>query len=119
MNSPEGEIGGLIDGSHESCESRVSFQVFPALLDRASHVSMKKLPGWFGGSGSSRRRSKNDTLTCPRRVTRTYGWNWSAFDRSLLTRFALLHVVPPSNELSSSMSACMPSSSDAAYGARL
>src|SRR3954451_4335732 len=110
MNSPEPEIGGLIDGSQESCESRVSRHVCPALLDRARNVSMKKLPGWLGWSGSSRRRSKNDTSTWPRRVTRTYGWNWSAFDRSLLTFFGLLHVVPPSNELSSLMSACMPSS---------
>src|SRR5215217_1146330 len=119
MNSPDGEIGGLIDGSHESCETRVSRHVAPALLERARNVSMKKFPGWLGWSGSSRRRSKKLTFTWPRGVTRTYGWNWSAFDRSLFTRLGALQVAPPSNELSSLMSACMPSSSDAAYGARL
>src|SRR5215213_8076568 len=98
MNSPEVEIGGLMDGSHRSWDRRVSRHVPPPLPDRARNVSMKKFPEWFGGSGRSNRRSKNDTFTCPRRVTRTYGWNWSAFVTSWFTRLGSVHVAPPSPE---------------------
>src|SRR5215207_3861213 len=119
MNSPELEIGGLIEGSHESCESRVSLHVAPPLLERAMKLSMKKFPGCSGGSRRSRRRSKNDTLTWPRRVARTYGWNWSAFVPSWLTVAGTLHVRPRSYEAESLMSACMPSSSKAGNGAGL
>jgi hypothetical protein len=41
MNWPEPEIGGLIAGSQESCESRVSPHVAPSSFERASQVSMK------------------------------------------------------------------------------
>src|SRR5215211_1408182 len=119
MNSPEGEIGGLIDGSQESCERRVSFHVAPPSLERARRLLMKKFPGWSGASGASRRRSKNETLTCPLFVARTYGWNWSALVRSWLTRSGVLHHAPPSSEDVILMSACSPSSSDAGSGAGL
>src|SRR5215211_5747423 len=119
MNSPDGDSGGLIDGSHESCVSRVSVHVAPPLLERARKLSMKKFPGWMGGSGASRRRSKKNTSSCPRSVTRTYCWNWSALVRSLFTRFGAVHDVPPSSDAVILMSACNPSSSDAAYGAGL
>ena len=61
----------MIEGSHESWDTRVSCHGRPALFERARKVSMKKVPGWFGGAGWSRRRSKKDTLTCPFGVTRT------------------------------------------------
>src|SRR3954463_9425264 len=51
MNAPDPEIGGLIEGSHESCDTRVSPHVRPASFERARNVSMKKFPGWFGGGG--------------------------------------------------------------------
>src|SRR3954451_14800265 len=105
MNSPDGETGGLIEGSHESWDTRVSCHVRPTLFERARKVSMKKFPGWFGGAGWASPRSKKDTSTCPFGVTRTYGWNWSAFVVSWLTLAGALHVEPLSKELISLMSA--------------
>jgi len=111
MNSPDGDSGGLIVGSHESCVRRVSCQVAPPSFERASHVSMNVFPGWAGGRGRSSRRSKKDTSTWPLGVTRTYCWNWSAFVWSWLTRTGAVQVVPPSLETVSLTSACAPSSS--------
>src|SRR5215218_6970359 len=104
MNSPDGEIGGLIDGSHMSCESLVSFHVAPPSPDRARKLSMKKLSGSY-------RRSKKNTLSCPFFVARAYGWNWSALPVSWLTFVGALQVAPPSSDRVSLMSACMPSTS--------
>ena len=72
---------------------------------------MKKFPGWFGGSGRSSRRSKKDTLTCPLRRDPDVRLELVGVGDVLVDRVGVLHVVPPSSELMSLMSACMPSSS--------
>src|SRR6266566_7260276 len=70
MNSPDPEIGGLIDGSHIFWVTRMSDHVVPPSSDRERYVSMKKLSGSF-------RRSKYMMFTCPEAVIAICGWNWS------------------------------------------
>jgi hypothetical protein len=41
MNLPETEVGAFTAGSHICCETRVSPNVLPPSLERASQVSMK------------------------------------------------------------------------------
>src|SRR5215210_2278785 len=122
MNCPDPEIGGLIVGSHESWETRVSEKLLPASLERDSKVSMKKLPGWTTVAPSVRRassrRSKYATLIWPPELTATYGWNWSAFVESWFTFCGGNQLAPPSGERTIITSACMSSWSPACGASR-
>src|SRR5207248_7614889 len=98
MNWPDGEIGGLIRGSHIRWSTRTSFQVFPPSLDRERYSPRKKSFGSF-------RLSKYMTSSWPLGVTAIHGWNWSRFFLSWLTRIGPVYVLPPSVDLNITMSA--------------
>src|SRR4051794_27182522 len=99
MNCPEGEMGGLMRGSHMRWSTRVSFQVLPPSFERDRYSPRKK-------SFGSLRLSKYMTSTCPLGVTAIQGWNWSrSFLPSWFTRIGPVYVLPPSVDLNITMSA--------------
>src|SRR4051812_33664402 len=99
MNSPEGEIGGLMRGAPERWGTRGSGDVLPPAFEGGRGVSMKKLLG-------SRRRSKYMMSSWPRGVIASHGWNWSAVEvfGSWFTRTGPEYVWPPFVDLSMMMS---------------